>query len=282
MNKTIVFFLVWILILPAACSKPAEESQENAFEIVTGGLSEYVIVRGDACEQWETDAAVLFRKTVEILTGISLDITTDWEKPGIESRRQAKEILIGRTNREGNDAEAGKSEYTVSRDKLGYTGFVIKTKDEKIVIAAETETGMKAALRYFFLQYAGYDITGGIEMKQKADLILNLPDEYISLTPRDGSLFEISDKKDLVGICYSTWFNPIISTNGTSDPPNISEILAGKREWGGLHAFHYWGKPSLGYYRSTDKSVIRIHMTQLAEAGVDFIIVDNTNAGLGW
>lgn len=66
MNKTIAFLLVWILILPAACSKPAEESQENAFEIVTGSLSEYVIVRGDACEQWETDAAVLFRKTVEI------------------------------------------------------------------------------------------------------------------------------------------------------------------------------------------------------------------------
>lgn len=286
MNKTVSLILIMLFIfqLLIACSQTSdkpfgtitEEPAESVFTVVSGGSSDYIIVRGDTCEQWETDAAILFRKTVETLTGTSLTITTDWEKPDSETIRPAKEILIGLTNREGSAITAGNAEY------MGYLGFVIKTTGEKIIIAAETETGMKAALRYFFLQYAGYDISGGNEVEQKPDLILSLPYEYTGQTPEDSRLFEISDKTDLVSICYSTWFDPIISANGTADPPNNTEILAGERDWGGLHAFHYWAKPELGYYRSTDKSVIRTHMTQLAEAGVDFIIVDNTNAGLSW
>ena len=90
---------------------------------------------------------------------------------------------------------------------------------------------------------------------------------------------DITNKSDLVSICYSTWFNPIVAKSGSSSGIyNITEILAGNAEWGPVNAFHFWGEPALGYYRSDDQSVIRTHMTQLAEAGVDFIIIDNTNA----
>ena len=66
------------------------------------------------------------------------------------------------------------------------------------------------------------------------------------------------------------------------NPPNITEILEkgeskGVYNWGAPGAFHYWAEPALGYYRSDDAGVIRTHMTQLADAGVDFIIIDNTN-----
>lgn len=128
------------------------------------------------------------------------------------------------------------------------------------------------------------DMSDITDIKQKGDPAT----ENIGLTEtpetleNPESIFEIADKSNLIGICYSTWFDPIIDASGGADPPNISEVLAGERDWGPLHAFHYWAKPALGYYRSTDKSVIRTHMTQLAGAGVDFIIVDNTNASLGW
>lgn len=102
-----------------------------------------------------------------------------------------------------------------------------------------------------------------------------------SLPPEEMPKLEISDKNDLVGILYSTWFNPVINDYGQNQY-NITEILAGAASWGPENAFHYWAKPALGYYRSDDKNVIRTHMTQLAEAGVDFIIVDNTNTGLSW
>ena len=94
---------------------------------------------------------------------------------------------------------------------------------------------------------------------------------------------DITNKKDLISICYTTWFTRIHGL-GTAEPNprNISEILAGRQEWGSVGQFHYWSKPALGYYRSHDKEVIRQHMTWLAEAKVDFIIIDNTNASVGW
>lgn len=94
---------------------------------------------------------------------------------------------------------------------------------------------------------------------------------------------DITKKVDVISICYSTWFTKILGQGDDEpNPPNISEILAGRQEWGGVTQFHYWGKPALGYYRSHDKDVIRQHMVWLGEAGVDFIIIDNTNANPGW
>ena len=92
---------------------------------------------------------------------------------------------------------------------------------------------------------------------------------------------DITNKRDLISICYSVWFDGIL---GEGDEPvtdfyNISEVLAGNREWGNEGQFHYWSKPAQGYYRSTDKVAARNNMTLLGEADVDFIILDYTNAG---
>jgi len=95
---------------------------------------------------------------------------------------------------------------------------------------------------------------------------------------------DITDKQGVVGICYSTWFNPVVGS-GKKIYDN-SEILKEpdptKRKWGGVTAFHFWGQPALGYYRSDDKAVIREHMRLLSEANVDFIVIDNTNESIGW
>ena len=40
---------------------------------------------------------------------------------------------------------------------------------------------------------------------------------------------------------------------------------------------HHWGEPELGYYRSSDRWVIRKHAYQLVDAGVDTLIFDVTN-----
>ncbi len=108
----------------------------------------------------------------------------------------------------------------------------------------------------------------------------------VTATPTEGNSLglDITDKTGLVSICYSVWFDAILGkSGGTVDNwHNITEILAGKQEWGGSPSFHYWAKPALGYYSSSNKDVIRTHMTQLYTAGVDFIIIDLTNAGDGY
>ena len=108
----------------------------------------------------------------------------------------------------------------------------------------------------------------------------------ITATPTEGNSLglDITNKTDLVSICYSVWFDAIlgVSGSGVDDWNNITEILDGKKDWGPYPTFHYWAKPALGYYSSSNKEVIRTHMTQLYTAGVDFIIIDLTNAGDGY
>ena len=48
--------------------------------------------------------------------------------------------------------------------------------------------------------------------------------------------------------------------------------------WGPLNAGHYWGEPLFGYYASDDEWVLRKHAQMLADAGVDVVIFDNSNA----
>ena len=117
------------------------------------------------------------------------------------------------------------------------------------------------------------------EIVKREKYIAHLNEKYADYVEVPYGL-DITKKTDIVSICYSTWFTKILT--GKKDPPNITNILAGKEKWGALYQFHYWAKPALGYYKSDNKEVIRTHMTQLSDAGIDFIIIDNTNANAGW
>lgn len=115
---------------------------------------------------------------------------------------------------------------------------------------------------------------------------------YVKATPTDGNRLglDITDKTDLVGICYTMWFNAILG-NGT-DPvtewPTVTDMQAkygfSSEEGFGKGnnretLFHYWGKPAQGYYRSSDTQAIRNNMTMLYNGGVDFLVLDFTFAG---
>ena len=92
---------------------------------------------------------------------------------------------------------------------------------------------------------------------------------------------DITFKDDLVGINYSTWHDYAKAYNfGVTY--DLSKILAGQGNYGPTNHFHYWSEPALGYYSNMDENVVRTHMTQLANAGVDFIVIDNTNVLTSW
>lgn len=98
----------------------------------------------------------------------------------------------------------------------------------------------------------------------------------------DGSYgLDITNKTGLVSICYSTWHD--YTTGMTSFREKTITEIKNSGAWASdSSTFYFWGEPELGYYKSSDRTVIRTHMTQLAEAGVDFIIVDNTNLRTEW
>ncbi len=79
-----------------------------------------------------------------------------------------------------------------------------------------------------------------------------------------------------VGIFYFLWMLP-----RHRKVYDITEILKENPDnprWGPRHAFHWWGRPHLGYYTSDDAFVIRAHAQLLADAGVDAVFFDVTNA----
>ena len=111
-----------------------------------------------------------------------------------------------------------------------------------------------------------------------------LPLEDMAPAPRDGKY---------VGVFYYIWHGahngPMPAGQGIvpidqvdpNCPYDNSLILLdppGQRKWGPRHAYHHWGQSLYGYYVADDEWVIRHNAQLLADAGVDVIIFDVTNA----
>ena len=62
---------------------------------------------------------------------------------------------------------------------------------------------------------------------------------------------------------------------------DISKALAAdpkNPQFGGPTSFHWWGEPEAGYFNASDPWIIRRNMSMLADAGIDVIFFDVTNA----
>jgi hypothetical protein len=91
-----------------------------------------------------------------------------------------------------------------------------------------------------------------------------------------------------VGIFYFLWLNERHNKSPHWDGPyDVSRILARDPDaiqkpdsplWGPIGLSHYWGEPLYGYYLSPDPWVLRRHAQLLADAGIDTLIFDTTNA----
>ena len=91
-----------------------------------------------------------------------------------------------------------------------------------------------------------------------------------------------------VGLFYFLWHN---QRGGNSPhwngPYDVAKILGRDPDaldkpdsplWGPVGMYHYWAEPLYGYYRSDDPWVLRRHVHLLADAGIDTLIFDTTNA----
>lgn len=99
-----------------------------------------------------------------------------------------------------------------------------------------------------------------------------------------------SKNKKYVGIFYWTWHT---DANADFSPVmNISRILKEHPEaagdsnnpaWKGIYpGVFWWDEPLFGYYRTTDDWVLRKHAQMLADAGIDVVFFDCTNADHTW
>ncbi len=95
-----------------------------------------------------------------------------------------------------------------------------------------------------------------------------------------------TDKPRTVGIFYITWHTPNLH-NGQPYTYDVSKLIEadpmgtrGNPDW--PYATYHWGEPEYGYFLSQDRYVIFHDLSMLADAGVDVLIMDVTNAVCYW
>lgn len=117
-----------------------EAPDVEKFTVSDNGQSAYVIVKGANCSESETTAAKTLQRYLYQIGNVTLPIITD------ETTPTNKEIIIGKTNREGNG-------YTVNRASLGDEGVYIKTLNNKIIISGGELRGTLYAVYTFLEDY---------------------------------------------------------------------------------------------------------------------------------
>ena len=107
--------------------------------LADNGASEYVIVKGAEATESESFAAETLQKYLKQISGVKIPIVAD------STPEQEKEIIIGRTSREGDDS------FTVDRRKLGEDGMNIFVCGEKLVLSGGGNRGTIYSV-YTFLE----------------------------------------------------------------------------------------------------------------------------------
>jgi hypothetical protein len=98
-----------------------------------------------------------------------------------------------------------------------------------------------------------------------------------------------TDQRRVTGIFYITWHDDGKANMKAPYTADVSKILA-QDPSARLDASHplwtefsyHWGEPEEGYFLSRDEYVIRKDMSMLADAGVDVLVMDVTNAVRYW
>ena len=97
------------------------------------------------------------------------------------------------------------------------------------------------------------------------------------------------DQRRVVGIFYITWHSDSNHKPKSPYAADVSRVLAEDPKarldakhplWTG--GMYHWGGPEAGYFLSKDEYVIRKDMSMLADAGVDVLVMDVTNAVRYW
>lgn len=141
----------------------AAENVVGDHRVVTGGVSDYVIVRPDVAGSYEKTAASDLRDLITDRTGCRLDMTIDWY---IKADGAAEhEILVGHTEREESAAVSAEI------DAEGGYFYIIRDVGGKIVINATTERKLSEAFDYIaqnFITEAGdLIIPRGVDIKSE-------------------------------------------------------------------------------------------------------------------
>lgn len=150
-QKITAFFASLLLLFSTSiCGEiyPPDEAADNKYytpegqpmTLIENGSSEYKIVRGANASPSEVTAANKLAGYLRQISGYEMAVVTD------ATEKTGKEIIVGKTNREG-DA------YTIDRSSLGDEGYDVKTVGDDLVIAGGELRGTLYGVYAFLEEY---------------------------------------------------------------------------------------------------------------------------------
>lgn len=98
----------------------------------------------------------------------------------------------------------------------------------------------------------------------------------------DPAAYPALRKDRTVGMFYFIWHDhkpgaPLIDHTRSYNEGGIEKVKSDSLN-APMGYLQYWAEPYFGYYRSDDPWILRKHASMLAQAGIDFIFLDVTNA----
>ena len=139
-----------------------------------------------------------------------------------------------------------------------------------------------------------YDVSAAEPVETQRDLYSDTwyaVDALDRATPTNAEVGDLKTDHDrLVGVFYVTWHGQGLANLPHPYELDVTKILEEAPEarfdtnhpaWRNSSSFH-WGEPETGYFLSQDEYIFRKDMSELVDAGIDFIILDVTNAVLYW
>lgn len=184
-----ILIILTTLLLLFSCSKTeGDNSAANttSAEHTSADISAFTIVRGDACSESVTQAAVELRHLLENMTGMKIDIKTDWTKRGSEITRYGREIIIGKTNRP--ESEALYTEFNHASEPMDY---IIRASDIHFIIASSDNAAIDAVEA--FAKAFIIEEDNGMRVNDRIDIssIHDFPIKRFEISGRDLSEFSI-------------------------------------------------------------------------------------------
>ena len=132
--------LVSFAAILSSCTGKKDKEDEKKTVIVDGGASSYTIIRAENASKEFVNMAVELRLAIIEKTGCEIDMGTDWVKHEEDIDPNAKEILVGNTNR---------PETKEVVDSLDPNNWAVVNKGNKIVICANNDALLSLAIQWF-------------------------------------------------------------------------------------------------------------------------------------
>ena len=168
---------------------------ENLYDI-TG----FTIVREDPSKNTVTQQTQNLKKVIESTLGTDLSVISDWVKPGTVIDENAKEILIGETNRQASADALAKLK--ADRENEAY---IIEITENKIIIVGTTDNATARAIKEFIKMYVEKSSSGSFINISAGELIMENYDSSKIIRASNGVEFEILVSSTVKEAPKNTW-----------------------------------------------------------------------------